>query len=395
MSRESWLPKGGENLFQKIKQWCTEAEAGGQELIRLSIGQPTGPALQSAREEAARLILAQEQQVHEYQDNTCLPCPDFAQRFVQAHVPSDLGGPTKNGDISFLPIPGIKPMLGLIPLACAARPTLNHFPVKTATNPGYPTPAVWADLYLGCDVEPCLGETFLPEMPPFKKFSGLYMLNYPHNPSGQALTRDEWVTICEHCASSGSRLFNDAAYAILTHDKSICMLTEVAIEYSTLSWCEAFSASKAGNFTGWRVGALAGSPDFIGDIATIKGNTDSGFNAALAMGVLHAFENDRKSIDDVRTKYGERIELLIEVLTEEGMGLAVYPKAGFFTLWEVPHCAFGQDVADAEHFNRLMIEKTGVVGVHFHPYIRYAVVGPVESQIAQIRSAFREAKVSY
>jgi hypothetical protein len=47
------LPTGGVNLFQGIKAKRREAEAAGQKLHRLSIGQPAGPALLSARKAAS------------------------------------------------------------------------------------------------------------------------------------------------------------------------------------------------------------------------------------------------------------------------------------------------------------------------------------------------------
>lgn len=395
----SWLPEGGENLFQTIKGWCAEAEAKGKKLIKLSIGQPTGPALKSARAEAARLILKDDQNMHEYQDNGCLPCPDFAQRFVRMHVRTDL---YQQKELKYLPIPGIKPMLGLIPLACDRKIGTRRQPegirlvVTATTKPGYPTPAIWASDYLDYPLInfPLAHTNFLPTTG-IEEPADLFMLNYPHNPSGQAMGEGEWAHLCSYCSRNGIRLFNDAAYAILTHDPGVSTLTDVAVGFPGLSWCEAFSASKAGNFTGWRVGAMVGSKDFISDIATIKGNTDSGINAALAMGALYAFEHDQEGIQSVRLAYGRRIDLLVNELTCAGMQLAVQPKAGFFTLWKVPKRAFNAKVKSAEHFNQMMIKHTGVVGVHFHPYIRYAVVGPVEDQIEQISAAFTKAKVSY
>jgi hypothetical protein len=70
-------------------------------------------------------------------------------------------------------------------------------------------------------------------------------------------------------------------------------------------------------------------------------------------------------------------------------------RAGFFTLWRVPRLAFGQEIKSAEHFNFLMIEKTGIAGVHFHPYIRYSVTGDIESMESVIEKAFAEANVLY
>jgi hypothetical protein len=42
-----------------------------------------------------------------------------------------------------------------------------------------------------------------------------------------------------------------------------------------------------------------------------------------------------------------------------------------------------------------MIEKTGVVGVHFEPYIRYSVTGDIEAMADVIEKAFVAAKIGY
>jgi aspartate/methionine/tyrosine aminotransferase len=192
------------------------------------------------------------------------------------------------------------------------------------------------------------------------------------------------------------RVFNDNPYYILSHVKESCALTEVANDFQKLSWAEAFSASKViSNGTGWRVGAIVGSQDFVGDIATIKGNTDSGFVAPMAIGVLKAMETDKSNVFACRQLYKRRINILIDIMTGHGMRLAIEPGAGFFTLWQRPDKAFGMEIRDAEHFNYLMIEKTGVVGVHFEPYIRYSVTGDIEAMAKVIDEAFDKAVVGY
>jgi hypothetical protein len=42
-----------------------------------------------------------------------------------------------------------------------------------------------------------------------------------------------------------------------------------------------------------------------------------------------------------------------------------------------------------------MIEKTGVVGVHFEPYMRYSVTGDIEGMAKVIQAAFAQAKIGY
>jgi len=410
--RKSWLPSGGTNLFQDIKRRKVEARARGIKLLDLAIGQPAGSALSSAREVAAEAVLMDVEAMHGYQDNGAdgvnawlaayenrmvedIPAQEFSRRFVDGHTYCSL----KHADVDYVPISGIKPMLGLIPLACGSDLKI----VVTTTNPGYPTPKDWCR-YLGKTVfEPEMnpGNFFLFEPKKLPKDIGLIMTNYPHNPSGAIAKREYWQELCAYCQEHGIRLFNDAAYAALSYDKLVSStLADVAIEFPKLSWAEAFSASKLiGNGTGWRVGAIVGSPDFIADIKTIKGNTDSGFVAPMAVGALFSLEKDTAGVDGVVELYQYRSALLCEILLEAGMRLATQPKAGFFTLWQVPKTVFGKEVQDAEAFNYAMIEgdgKVGVVGVHFHPYIRYAVASAdIKSMADEIRIAFLKARVGY
>jgi len=96
-----------------------------------------------------------------------------------------------------------------------------------------------------------------------------------------------------------------------------------------------------------------------------------------------------------RELYKRRIDILKGILIKHGMRLAIEPGAGFFTLWQRPDKAFGKAIKDAEHFNYLMIEKTGVVGVHFEPYIRYSVTGDIEAMAKVIDDAFAKAEIGY
>jgi LL-diaminopimelate aminotransferase len=394
----SWLEEQGENLFQEIKRVCRAAEAAGQDLIKLSVGQPLGPALKSARRKAAEYIESDEQSWHEYQDNSFLPFEGWAEAFCQAHIIDNvkMRQAIDLGRAAFMPIPGIKPMLGLIPLACGGlqRPLF----VKSMTDPGYPVPKTWCD-YIDVPHEPFSinpGNGFLPEVEEEARTANLLMFNLPHNPSGQAATKAYWRRVCAYCEKNGIRLFNDAAYILLSHRVGGCALAEVAIEFPGLSWMEVYSASKEiSNGTGWRVGAAVGSPDFIGDLGRIKGNTDSGFNAALAAGALYALQNDMPRIEAIRDLYGSRLASLSQTLVAKGMNVALEPRAGFFLLCQAPQAAFGQRMEDAKQFNYTMIENTGIVGVHFNPYIRYAVVGPVEDWLEQIAEGFGKAKPEY
>jgi len=392
--RESRLAAGGGNVLQRVRERRAEALARGVRLLDLSIGEPKGPALWSAREAARDAIVSDEESMHAYQYNASPAVPRFSERFVAAQVERPLA---EAMDVAFLPIPGIKPMLGLLPLACGCAS--GALTLGTMTGPGYPIPADW------CAFHPLVEHFTLPtssrncfrfSVDDVAPSTDLLMLNYPHNPSGQVATREWWRELCEHCARHDIRLFNDAAYCALAYTCESAPLSEVAPDYPDLSWCEAFTGAKLiGNGTGWHVGAVAGSPDFIGDLAEVKGKADTGFVAPMACGVLAAVENDAGSIAEIRERYRRRVERLCHLMQARGMRLANEPKAGFFTLWETPAFAFGEPMADAQAFNFRMIDETGVVGVHFEPYLRYAVCADVETMADALDAAFARARVSY
>ncbi|MCK5655892.1 MAG: aminotransferase class I/II-fold pyridoxal phosphate-dependent enzyme [Candidatus Aureabacteria bacterium] len=390
--RTSWLPPGGKNLFQGIKEKTILAKERGIEIIDMSIGEPSFLPLETARKKAARELLGSNVLMQGYQDNWTPAIPDFAKLFALFHMDPQLEG---RSDVKFLGTPGTKSMLGVIIRACGEELKL----VGTHTNPGYPTPAVqcgYQDIqHYALKTNP--ENNFRFSTADIKKGTELLMLNYPHNPSGQVATREFWEEICAYCEKNGIRLVNDAAYAGLVFSKDHCTLADVAVNYPNLSWVELYTASKLINVTGWRIGAMVGSPDFVDDIATIKGNTDSGLTAPLAMGVLEAIQYDQAGITANKNIYRVRLQCLIGILEELGMQLAVYPGAGFFTLWKVPKKAFGKTIKNAKEFNDLMI-RLGIVGVPFDEddsYIRYAVVNNIIPLKNDIISAFEKAAVSY
>ncbi len=415
MKMKSWLPKGGENVFQRMKKKTEEAKSKGKILWPLTIGQPAGPALMSARKTASKLIMSDNEAVHEYQDNGSPGIPDFAKRFVAAHFDGETGSRIlTDPNLAFLPAPGIKPMLGLIPMACGHIRVWDEKENKfflynpdvlvgTMTDPGYETPAVWCD-YLGAKNYPLsmnVENNFMFSIEDINPKTKLLMLNSPHNPTGIGFTEDIWRWICEFCQRVGARLINDAAYASLIFSKSkksICMLAEVAPDYPDLEWMEFYSGSKAvGNGTGWRAAGIVGSRGSIEDLANIKGNTDSGFVAATAAGILSSMEDDFPSVVENCAMYENRTGYLIETLQERDLWLAVEPEATFFNTWISPKRAFGQEVFGAEHFNGLLMAETGLYGIPFGDILRFTVTKPVDSPEwdMAIKKAFDKAQVSY
>jgi len=392
------LSTSGENLFQRIKRIRSEYErTSGKASINLSVGEPDGVPTTITRSAASVACLSTERSVHVYQDNGA---PEgFDRAMVRHHVSAEIAD--REG-LDTLPIPGIKPMIGLLPLACGANvPDAGSVVVAGTTKPGYPVIRTWSG-YLGCEYSdwPLYAEkNFRPQLADAPKGVTVVLFNYPNNPTGATMSAEGWREICGWAVENNVRLVNDAAYGGLIHGEHT-MLSEVAVEYPGLEWIEMFSASKSHNATGWRVGVAFGSADFIADLRMVKGNTDSGFAAPMAIGVQRAIDEDQEGLAAIRELYGRRIGVLVELL-KPYLRLATSPDAGFFTFWHAPTKVFGKPVASADEYNIAMIEKFGLVGVPYTgtdgEYIRYAVCFDVEDEKVQaaVRAAMDEAKPEY
>ena len=157
--QRSRLPAGGGNIFQKIRAKRADAATQGMELFDLSIGEPKGAALMSARKGASDAVMSDVETMHAYQYNDCPAVPHFARRFVTAHLKREM----PEVGVDYLPIPGIKPIIGLLPLACGCA--MRDVTVATMTKPGYPIPADWCAYHINvthCHSTHKISSFFLP-----------------------------------------------------------------------------------------------------------------------------------------------------------------------------------------------------------------------------------------
>jgi aspartate/methionine/tyrosine aminotransferase len=402
------IPASGINLFQLIYILRREyEEKSGKRCLNLSLGNPDGVPPESIRKLQAKYAADPGYDYHTYAEDNNLH--DFAEGMVELHSGIAL---KEHSHLSIVPIPGIKTAGAIIPLACGM-----HLPdakrresFKVASNlPAYDVIGTWTDGYLGSEriAWPLVSEDDMRlnlgrlkealEKRGLKRVDLVYVIR-PGNPAAVGASEAEWKEIIEWCIANDARLVNDGAYAGLCEPGSHTSLASVACQYKELDWLEMYSVSKSFSDPGARLGAVVGSKDFVADFNLIKGNTESG-PVPSVMAAYGEFFADREAakaeLDAQRKLYRQRLDYVIGKLKETGLQPACETSAGFFTLWRVPKKAFGvalsedpriKDKPAHEAFNRLVIEETGIVGVHFQgpgadgkgePLIRYAVCDDV------------------
>lgn len=159
------------------------------------------------------------------------------------------------------------------------------------------------------------------------------LLNSPHNPTGQVLSRDHWEALAALCREHDLWLLSDEVYAELIHDGehlSPDSLPDMRERTAIVS-----SLSKSHAMTGWRLGwvigpapliqhlthlalcMLYGSPDFIQDAA------------------CEALAHPPAALDEMRRTYRTRRDTVLEALADDDTVEALRPAAGMFMMVDI------------------------------------------------------------
>jgi aspartate/methionine/tyrosine aminotransferase len=426
------IPATGINLFQLIYILIREyEEKSGRKCLNLSLGNPDLIPPREVLERKARFTTLPDYDLHTYAEDKNLE--RFAEGMVEAFSGVRL---EDHAHLRATPIAGIKTATAILPLACGLHlKGREDFRVVTHL-PAYDVMGTWAGSYLGSNriVWPLRSEdgmkmrvdllrTALDEAA--KKDPGaakpdLVFVIRPGNPASAGATAAEWKELIRFCAEKKIRLVNDGAYATLTDGVSHVSLASVAAgcakEFPDLEWAELYSMSKSFSDPGQRLGVLVGTKEFVEDFTLIKGNTDSGPVPSGMAAYGNLFQDPglaKRLLSETYSIYRKRLDTLVPQLKSIGLIPACETTSGFFTLWKTPDEAYGIDlvkeaaargIPKAELFNRLTIEKTGIVGVHFtgpapaaggagEAFIRYAVCTDVLAAEFQARFSAEIAKI--
>ena len=312
-------------LFAKIDQMKTAMQEKGTDLIDLGIGDPdlpTPPHIITALQDAAK-----DPKNHRYPSYSgMLEFRDAVSQWYQKRFQVTLDPRTE-----VISLIGSKEGIAHIPLAY-----INPQDCVLIPEPGYPVYNT-ATLFAGGNpyFMPLLKErNFLPDFSAIPeevlRKAKLMYLNYPNNPTAAVADRSFFAEAVTLAREYQFVLCHDAAYTEIFFDGyqpgsilGIPGAKEVAIEFHSLS--------KTYNMTGWRIGFAVGNPEAIAALGQVKTNIDSGVAQAIQVAGMQALLGDQTFLDEMRTTYQERRDVLIVGLKEAGFEVTV-PKATFY-LW--------------------------------------------------------------
>ena len=265
-----------EYYFSRKLAEVRRLDQAGKRIINLGIGSPDLPP--STETIDALTKSAAQPGHHGYQSYKGIP----ALREAIAGFYQRIYGVTLDPETMLLPLMGSKE--GIMHISMAF---VNEGDTVLIPDPGYPTYASVAGL-VGARIQTyrldpaCEWAIDMDDLRA-RDLSGVKLMwvNFPHMPTGTQATPQQLEELVALAAERGFLVVNDNPYSLILNDNPASIL---AVPGGMASALELNSLSKSHNMAGWRIGWVAGRPEYIDAVLRVKSNMDSG----MFLGLQHA-----------------------------------------------------------------------------------------------------------
>ena len=359
-----------EYYFAAKLREIAQLRSEGRPVLNLGIGSPDLPPHTSVI--AALQTSPGHPAAHGYQSYTGI----LALRSAWATWYSRYYGVTLNPDNEILPLIGSKE--GIVHVAMAF---LEAGDVALVPNPGYPAYSA-ATRLAGAEVQFYdLTEKngWLPDFDALEKIDlsrvKILWANYPQMPTGAPGS----VAVFQQLVDFGKRnnilVVNDNPYSFILNDTPRSILaaegaSEVALELNSLS--------KSHNMAGWRVGMVAGHPDYLRSVLRFKSNMDSGQFLPVQQAAVAALQLGDDWHRDLNATYRERQQVAFQILQTIGCQFDT-AQQGMFVWAKIPdRYADGYVLSDELLYEKnVFLTPGGIFGSNGERYVRVSLCSAV------------------
>ena len=214
------------------------------------------------------------------------------------------------------------------------------------------------------------------------------VLNYPNNPTARVVDLNFYAQVVDFCHFHGIYILSDLAYSEVYFDiappPSILQIPrawQIAVEFTSMS--------KTYSMPGWRIGFAAGNQRLISALTRVKSYLDYGAFTPIQVAAAAALNGPQDCVDEMRTLYKERRDVLVEGLANAGWHIPA-PNATMFAWAPVPPPYL--DIGSLE-FSKLLLREAQVAvspgigfGEHGEGFVRIALCENIHRTRQGIRS---------
>ncbi|MGZ0746039.1 pyridoxal phosphate-dependent aminotransferase [Haloparvum sp. AD34] len=160
----------------------------------------------------------------------------------------------------------------------------------------------------------------------------LLVVNSPSNPTGAVFSDDALEGVRDLAVEHDLAVISDEIYERITYGEdptSLASLDGMADRTITIN-----GFSKAFSMTGWRLGYLHATEEFIGEAGKLHSHSVSCATNFVQHAGVEALENTDEAVTEMRDAFAERRDLLVDLLADHGVDVAV-PDGAFYMMLPV------------------------------------------------------------
>jgi LL-diaminopimelate aminotransferase len=359
-------------MFAELERKVSEMRERGVDVISLGIGDPDMPTF-------SPVVEAMKEAVGE-NSNQKYPTNRGRVEFRRAMADfySERFGVEIDSEDGVMPAIGAKEAIYNL---CFAF--LDPGDVALASDPGYP-------VYTGGPVLAGAEPVSLPLLPErgfapdldrvpeeVAARARLMFLNFPNNPTGAVAPDGFFEEAVDFARRNEILVIHDNAYSETTFDGYVApsfLATPGAMDVGL----EVFSLSKGYNMTGWRVGAVLGSPEALATYWRLKTNVDSGLFEAIQMAAVTALGECGSEVGRMNAIYASRRDLVVDTLASIGVEVES-PKGTIYVWAPVPEgqssVSFAEKVLDQAN---VIVSPGSMYGESGEGWFRISLTTPDE-----------------
>lgn len=160
------------------------------------------------------------------------------------------------------------------------------------------------------------------------------ILNSPNNPTGSVYCRQRLEEIAQLAVENNIYIISDEIYEKLVYGVehiSIASLSPEIYERTIVI----NGLSKAYAMTGWRIGYSASSPEIAKIMTNIQSHETSNPNTIAQYAAVEALNGSQVAIEDMRSAFERRRNLMISLLEEIDGITFVIPEGAFYVMVDI------------------------------------------------------------
>ncbi|MBB3009840.1 MULTISPECIES: pyridoxal phosphate-dependent aminotransferase [Cupriavidus] len=338
-SRIETLTRSG---IRRVMQLSAAAEARGEKVIHLEVGQPDFPTPAHIQDAAAKAVKEGKTGY-----TACAGIPELRVA-VAERVSSRTGRKVSSNEVLIT-----SGAVNAIYLALSS--ILESGDEVLVPDPAWPNYHSGVSLAEGKSIRyPLLAhEKYEPDFEALERLvtprTRVIFVNTPGNPTGVSWSRKTMTSMAEFAERHGLYILSDEVYEDMVYEGRHVSMLEIAPIHRVLL---VSGTSKSYAMTGWRIGWLIADAEIINAAAAFVEPTTSCAASPSQYAALEAVNGPQDSVDDMRRIYHDRMMRVQDRLQDAGILLAA-PTGGMFAMLDISATEMTSDV----FVERLLAEK--------------------------------------